>query len=56
MNWEIKQQSLGLVQEQQFTFSQRQIRNPDEVYDSMILFFHQLENEGWNADFYRDDR
>lgn len=37
-------------------FSQRQIRNPDEVYDSMILFFHQLENGGWKADFYRDDR
>lgn len=56
MNWEIKRRSLGLIQEQQFTFSQRWIWNPDEFYDSMILFFHQLKNEWWKTAFHRYDR
>lgn len=55
MNWEIKQQSLGLIQEQQFTFSQRWIWNPDEFYDSMILFFHQLKNGWWKSALHRYD-
>lgn len=56
MNWEIKQRSLGLVQEQQFIFSQRWIWNPDEFYDSMILFFHQLKNGRWKTAFPCYDR
>ena len=56
MNWEIKRRSLGLIQEQQFTFSQRWIWNPDEFYDSMILFFHQLKNGWQKTAFHRYDR